>query len=115
MGPEVLRGSTRLIAGTAQKVVLNALTTAAMARSGRVYGDLMIDVVPANLKLQARSAGIVAEIAGCSADQAAAVLRECGGDARAAVLRLVTGVSVAEAVTRAGATTSLREALDGQG
>ncbi|MDQ1717940.1 MAG: N-acetylmuramic acid 6-phosphate etherase, partial [Pseudonocardiales bacterium] len=58
-GPEVLRGSSRLTAGTAQKITLNALTTAAMARSGRVHGDLMVDVVPANAKLRHRAAGIV--------------------------------------------------------
>src|SRR5581483_2624032 len=61
-GDEVLRGSTRLAAGTAQKVVLNVLTTAAMAAAGRVHGDLMVDVVPANEKLRDRAAGIVAEI-----------------------------------------------------
>ena len=60
VGTEVLRGSTRLTAGTAQKVVLNALTTAAMVRLGRVHGDLMVDVEPANAKLRQRAAGIVA-------------------------------------------------------
>ena len=86
VGPEVLRGSTRLTAGTAQKVVLNALTTAAMVRLGRVHGDLMVDVEAANTKLRQRAAGIVAEIAGCSTDSAAArPWRACGGNARAAV------------------------------
>src|SRR5947207_11415939 len=64
VGTEVLRGSTRLAAGSAQKVALDALTTAAMARLGRVHGDLMVDVVPANAKLCERSAGLVAQIAG---------------------------------------------------
>ena len=65
VGPEVLRGSTRLGAGTAQKVALNTLTTAAMVRLGRVHGDLMVDVVAANAKLRDRAAAVVAEAAGC--------------------------------------------------
>ena len=91
----MLRGSTRLTAGTAQKVALNALTTAAMVRLGRVHGDLMVDVEAANIKLRQRAAGIVAEIAGCSTDRAAAALRRCAGNARAAVVHLVLGLSPA--------------------
>ena len=112
VGHEVLRGSTRLTAGTAQKVALNTLTTAAMAAAGRVHGDLMIDVVPANAKLRDRAAGIVAEIAGCSAADAAAALNACHDNARAAVLHLVRGLPPAEALTLAAAGTSLRAALD---
>ena len=63
VGPERLQNSTRLTAGTAQKLILNALTTAAMVALGHVHGDLMIDVVPANAKLRDRVIGIVAEIA----------------------------------------------------
>jgi N-acetylmuramic acid 6-phosphate etherase len=113
VGDEVLRGSTRLTAGTAQKVALNALTTAAMAAAGRVHGDLMIDVVPANAKLQDRLAGIVAEIAGCSAAEAAAAVEECAGNGRAAVLRLVRELAPADAVQEAARYPSLRAALDG--
>lgn len=112
VGDEVLRGSTRMTAGTAQKVALNALTTAAMARAGRVHGDLMIDVVAANAKLRARAVGIVAEIAGCSAADALAALTECGGNARAAVLQLVRGLSPEQATALASAHPSLRAALD---
>jgi N-acetylmuramic acid 6-phosphate etherase len=113
VGDEVLRGSTRLTAGTAQKVALNALTTAAMAAAGRVHGDLMIDVLPANAKLQDRLAGIVAEIAGCSTTDAAAAIRACDGSGRAAVLHLVRGLSPTDAARVAGEHPSLRSALDG--
>ncbi|SHM52279.1 N-acetylmuramic acid 6-phosphate etherase [Cryptosporangium aurantiacum] len=111
VGPEVLRGSTRLTAGTAQKLVLDALTTAAMVRLGRVHGDVMIDVVPANAKLRARSAGLVAEIVGCPPDQALGVLDECEGNARAAVLRLTAGLTPAEAAALAAGHRTLRSAL----
>jgi len=110
VGDEVLRGSTRLSSGSAQKVALNALTTAAMVRLGRVHGDLMVDVVAANAKLRARSAGIVAEIAGCSAETAAGALARCGS-ARAAVVHLVLGLPPAAAKARAAQHITLRDAL----
>jgi N-acetylmuramic acid 6-phosphate etherase len=113
VGNEVLRGSTRLTAGTAQKVALNALTTAAMAAAGRVHGDLMIDVLPANAKLQNRLAGIVAEIAGCTTSDAAAALDACDGNGRAAVIHLVRDLSPADAMREAAVHPSLRSALDG--
>lgn len=112
-GEEVLRGSTRLTAGTAQKVALNALTTAAMAAAGRVHGDLMIDVVPANAKLRDRLTGIVAEIAGCSTSEAADALATCAGNGRAAVLHLVRALPPDAAIREAAAHPSLRAALDG--
>ncbi len=111
VGDEVLRGSTRLTAGTAQKVALNVLTTAAMARIGRIHGDLMIDVVGANAKLKQRAAGIVAEIAGCEPADAAAALARCDGNARAAVLHLMLGLDPVEALARAAEQPSLRAAL----
>lgn len=111
VGDEVLRGSTRLTAGTAQKVVLNALTTAAMTRAGRVHGDLMVDVVAANHKLQARSAGIVAEIADVPEDRARVALQACAWNARAAVLHLALGLAPEVAVARAAEHQSLRDAL----
>jgi N-acetylmuramic acid 6-phosphate etherase len=112
-GPEVLRGSSRLTAGTAQKLALNALTTSAMARWGRVHGDLMVEVVPANAKLRRRLTGIVAEIAGVDPDRAGEALRRCDDDARAAVLVLVAGLDPDAARRRAAAHRSLREALEG--
>jgi N-acetylmuramic acid 6-phosphate etherase len=114
VGPEVLRDSTRLTAGTAQKVTLNAITTAAMVRAGRVHGDLMVDVQPANAKLRIRAAGIVAEVAGCDHQQAADALAACDGNARAAVLHLVRGLDPAAAIVAATQHESLRAALDTQ-
>jgi N-acetylmuramic acid 6-phosphate etherase len=83
-----------------------------MARSGRVHGDLMVDVVPANAKLRHRAAGIVAEIAGVEQAQAEDALRRCDDDARAAVLLLVAGLDADAARRRAAAHRSLREALE---
>jgi N-acetylmuramic acid 6-phosphate etherase len=111
VGDEVLRGSTRLTAGTAQKIALNTLTTAAMARAGRVHGDLMIDVVATNAKLRERVMDIVAEIAGRSTADAAAALAACDDDARAAILHLVHDLSPDVAVAAAAASASLRDAL----
>jgi N-acetylmuramic acid 6-phosphate etherase len=108
---EVLQESTRLTAGTMQKVALNALTTAAMARLGRVHDDLMIDMVAANAKLRRRQTGIVAEIAGCSLDAAADALAACADDARAAVVHLVLGLAPAEARARAARFITLRDTL----
>jgi N-acetylmuramic acid 6-phosphate etherase len=111
VGREVLRDSTRLSAGTAQKIALNALTTAAMVRLGRVHGDLMVDVEGANAKLRTRSAGIVAEIAGCPLADATRALDACSGNARAAVVHLCLGLPAGEALARAGSHASLRDAL----
>lgn len=112
VGPELLRGSTRLGAGTAQKVALNTLTTAAMAQLGRVHGDLMVDVVTANAKLRDRAAAVVAEAAGCDLARAHAALAACRGNTRAAVLSVVTGASPDRAAALAASHRSLREALD---
>ena len=112
VGTEVLRGSTRLTAGTAQKVVLNALTTAAMVRLGRVHSDLMIDVEPANAKLRERAVGIVAEIAGCDESLASTALSTCGDSARAAVLHLLLGLDPEAAKARAAGHSSLRAAIE---
>jgi N-acetylmuramic acid 6-phosphate etherase len=112
IGPEVLRGSTRLSAGSAQKVTLNALTTTAMTLLGRVHGNVMVDVVPANAKLRERAAGIVAEIASTSLDDARAALSACDGNARAAILHLVGGLPPMEAAERAAAYPTLAAALN---
>jgi N-acetylmuramic acid 6-phosphate etherase len=111
IGPEVLRGSTRLTAGTAQKVALNALTTAAMVRLGRVHGDVMIDVEPTNAKLRGRAAGIVADVAGCSVERAAQALDACNGNVRAAVTHLVLELSPDEAAAHSSRFITLRESL----
>jgi N-acetylmuramic acid 6-phosphate etherase len=111
IGPEVLRGSTRMNAGTSQKIILNVLTTTAMARLGRVHGDLMVDVDPANTKLRERAVRIVVEIAGCPPDAARAALQACGGNTRAAVLQVVTGATPWQAIGLASQYRTLREAL----
>ncbi len=111
VGREALRDSTRLGAGTAQKIALDALTTAAAAQLGRVHGDRMIDVVGANAKLRERAAGIVADIAGCDVEAARAALAACQGSARAAVLMVAGGLDPATARRRAGEHESLRAAL----
>jgi N-acetylmuramic acid 6-phosphate etherase len=112
VGAEVLRGSTRLSAGSAQKLALNALTTTAMNLIGRVHGDVMVDVVAANTKLRGRAVGIVAEIAGCPDDDARAGLVACDWNARAAVLHLVGGLSPDSARLRASEHRTLRAALN---
>lgn len=114
VGPEVLRGSTRLTAGTAQKLVLNALTTTAMVRLGRVHGDVMVDVVAANEKLRGRVVELVVEIAGCAPDAGLAALVACDWDARAAIVQLVRGLPPAQARSEAAAYLTLRDAIAGQ-
>src|SRR5262245_5040102 len=104
-GPEVLAGSTRLKAGTATKLVLNTLTTASMARLGRVYGNRMIDVQPRSRKLRARAVRLVAELGRVPAPRARSALTAAGGSVRAAIVIARTGCSPAEAaraVRRAG-------------
>jgi anhydro-N-acetylmuramic acid kinase len=78
VGPEVIAGSTRLKAGSAQKMVLNMLSTGIMIRLGKTYGNLMVDVRPTNAKLQARARHIVEEVCGLSPDEAAVLLDRCG-------------------------------------
>ena len=114
VGAEALRGSSRLGAGTAQKLTLDALTTAAGARIGRVHGELMIDVVGANAKLRDRSAAIVAEIAECDIVDARDALARCDGSARAAVLVLVRGLDPAQAAALAARHETLRAALSAE-
>ncbi|HET6384203.1 MAG TPA: N-acetylmuramic acid 6-phosphate etherase [Armatimonadota bacterium] len=85
VGPEVLTGSTRLKAGTAQKMALNMLTTAAFAQMGKVYGSLMVDMRATNSKLRDRAQRIVAAAAGVSDDTAARLIDQAGGSAKTAI------------------------------
>jgi N-acetylmuramic acid 6-phosphate etherase len=85
-GPEFLAGSTRMAAGTAQKIALNLLSTQTMIALGRVYQGFMVDVVPTNAKLVARAKGIVQALTGCTPDEAAALWTRAGGDLKLAVL-----------------------------
>lgn len=86
VGPELVAGSTRLKAGTAQKLVVNTLSTLVMVKSGKVYGNLMVDVRATNEKLRARAQNIVMHATGCSATTAATALEEAGGSAKLAIL-----------------------------
>lgn len=87
-GAEVITGSTRMKAGTAQKMVLNMLTTGAMIKIGKVYKNFMIDVKPTNIKLKDRAQRIVLEIAHCSQDEAKAVLEENEYKIKEAILQI---------------------------
>jgi N-acetylmuramic acid 6-phosphate etherase len=96
-GPEALAGSTRLKAGTAQKLVLNAISTATMVRMGRVYDNLMIDVVATNAKLQARAIRLVSSVADVDAARARALLADAAGNVKVAIAMHRRGVDAAEA------------------
>ena len=99
-GPEVLAGSTRLTAGTAQKVTLNALSTSVMIALGKAYGPRMVDVRPTSAKLRRRAARIVRDAAGVDEKTAAAALSAAGGHAKTAIVALLAGVDAAEAAVR---------------
>jgi N-acetylmuramic acid 6-phosphate etherase len=105
VGPEILTGSTRLKSGTAQKLVLNMLTTASMIRIGKTYQNLMVDLHASNQKLVARAARIVMQATGCSPDEAREVLDLTQNDVKLAILIQLTGMEVGNA----------RKALDGAG
>jgi len=114
VGPEVIAGSTRLKAGTAQKLVLNMISTIAMVRLGKTYGNLMVDVVATNEKLRARVRRIVAAATDASDERADAALAEADGDARVAIVSLGAGVDVTAARARlAAAGGNVRKALAG--
>ncbi|MFJ9708352.1 N-acetylmuramic acid 6-phosphate etherase [Streptomyces sp. NPDC101234] len=92
VGPELLTGSTRLKAGTAQKLVLNMLSTITMIRLGKTYGNLMVDVRASNDKLRARSRRIVALATGASDEEIEAALTATGGEVKNAILVVLAGV-----------------------
>jgi N-acetylmuramic acid 6-phosphate etherase len=99
-GPEAVAGSTRLKAGTAQKMVLNLLSTAAMVRLGRVYDNWMVGVALTNEKLSRRGLRILEEATGASAAEAARAMRQSGHDLRVAIIMLKTSVRAEEARRR---------------
>lgn len=100
VGPEVITGSSRMKAGTAQKLVLNMLTTGAMIRSGKVYGNLMVDVEATNAKLVQRQINIVMQATGCAHDEAADTLNACNRHCKTAILMLLADLSAQEATAR---------------
>ncbi|HET7568290.1 MAG TPA: N-acetylmuramic acid 6-phosphate etherase [Gaiellaceae bacterium] len=114
VGPEVLAGSTRLKAGTAQKLVLNAISTVSMIRLGRTYGAYMIGVLPGNEKLRARARRNVALASGAEEERVDEALAAAQGDARVALVSLLAGVDAATARARLEAAGgSVRDAAKG--
>ena len=96
-GPEVVTGSTRMKAGTATKLVLNTITTGAMIRMGKTYGNLMVDLQATNEKLKDRSARIVSELCDVTREEAHSLLREAGGSVKLALVARTLQVPVAAA------------------
>jgi len=100
VGPEVLTGSTRMKAGTAQKLILNMISTAAMVRLGKVYSNLMVDMAPANKKLLDRARRIVAEAASIPIGEAAKVLEAAGGRVKLTIVMAVLRCDLKDAEQR---------------
>jgi N-acetylmuramic acid 6-phosphate etherase len=102
-GDEVIRGSTRMKAGTAQKMVLNAFSTAVMVTTGRVYRDLMVDMPPTNRKLRRRAIAMVAEVADVDDDRASAALDRADGEVKTAIVALLLDLDARAARRRLAA------------
>jgi N-acetylmuramic acid 6-phosphate etherase len=113
VGPEVIAGSTRLKAGTATKIVLNILTTAAMIRAGKTYGNLMVDVKSNSDKLRDRARRIIGTVTGLEYDAADALLHRAQWNVKAAILMQQTGLTRAKAVSRLRVEPRLRKLLGG--
>jgi N-acetylmuramic acid 6-phosphate etherase len=112
VGPELIAGSTRLKAGTAQKLVLNLISTITMIRLGKTYGNLMVDLRSSNDKLRARAHRIVAQATGASDEEIEAALTATGGEVKDAVLVILGGVDAPTAARLLAASRGhLREAL----
>lgn len=97
VGAEVITGSTRLKAGTAEKMVLNMISTGVMVKLGKVYGNLMVDLKVSNNKLQERAVRIVQEASGASKEKAIAALEKCNGEVKTAIIHILTGYEVDKA------------------
>lgn len=112
VGPEVISGSTRMKAGTAQKLVLNALSTTVMIRLGKTFGNLMVDVQPTNEKLRRRAVSIVATATGVDVTEAQRLLAMTDYEAKPAIVMALAGVDPAEARRRLAASAGrVRQAL----
>lgn len=113
-GPEVISGSTRLKAGTAQKIALNTLSSALMVRLGKVYGNLMVDMRASNEKLQGRALRLVQHATGADEGAAGHALAAAGGHVKTAIVMLLLGVDAPQACARLDAQGGhARAALDG--
>jgi N-acetylmuramic acid 6-phosphate etherase len=99
VGPEVITGSTRMKSGTAQKLILNMLSTASMIRLGKVYKNLMVDLRPVNRKLVLRSVRLIRELTGCSAERAEAALEASGKNPKTAIVMVLLGADKGRAET----------------
>ncbi|TMK73590.1 MAG: N-acetylmuramic acid 6-phosphate etherase [Actinobacteria bacterium] len=114
VGPEIVSGSTRLKAGTAQKLALNTISTVAFVKLGKTFGNLMIDVRTSNKKLRARAKRAVALATGATDEAAGEAIAAASGDAKVAVVSLAAGVDAKEARARLEAARGdVRKALDG--
>jgi N-acetylmuramic acid 6-phosphate etherase len=111
VGPEVIAGSTRLKAGTATKIVLNMLTTAAMIRAGKTYGNLMVDVKSNSDKLRDRARRIIGTVTGLDYDAADALLQRAQWNVKAGILMQQTGLTRAKALSRLRVEPRLRKLL----
>ena len=111
VGPEVIAGSTRLKAGTATKIVLNMLTTAAMVRAGKTYGNLMVDVKSNSDKLRDRARRIIGAVTDLDYDAAGELLERAQWNVKAAILMQQTGVTRAKALSRLRVEPRLRKLL----
>ena len=100
VGPEVIAGSTRLKAGTAQKMVLNMLSTGVMVKLGKTFGNLMVDVQPTNVKLRERARRIVAQACEISEEAAAQILEASQGEVKTAIVAILAGISPSDARQR---------------
>ncbi|EOH6333139.1 N-acetylmuramic acid 6-phosphate etherase [Citrobacter koseri] len=100
VGAEVVSGSSRMKAGTAQKLILNMLSTGLMIKSGKVFGNLMVDVVATNEKLNVRQVNIVKNATGCTGQQAEAALIACGRHCKTAIVMLLKNLNATEASLR---------------
>jgi N-acetylmuramic acid 6-phosphate etherase len=100
VGPEILTGSTRLKAGTAQKMALNMISTATMIKLGKVYNNLMVDVRVSNQKLADRARRIVSEITGLTPDEAATFLEQTDQEVKPAIVMAILNVTADEARAR---------------
>lgn len=98
VGPEAIAGSTRLKAGTAQKMILNMLSTASMIKLGKTYGNLMVDVRATNAKLTARVQRMVRDVTGAAEAEVAAALEQAAGSAKTAIVMLLARCSVRQAL-----------------
>ena len=99
-GPEVIMGSTRMKAGTATKLVLNMISTAAMVRLGKVYGNMMVDLVATSQKLRERSKRLIMMVTGVDYATAALCLAEAGGRVKTALVMQLLGLDRLEAEER---------------